>query len=241
MPSGSFRVTETTGYWTMRDISSWIAAIAGALVVLVPQQSEANLISLPREARWPTMQHISLDTPTLAPMAFTMFCLRYADQCRPLVSRGKPVRLTDTRMEELRQVNDRVNASILPERNDEGLAVQKWLIAPTSGDCNDYAVTKRAELLHRGWPARALLLSEVVTSLGEHHLVLVVRTKSSDLVLDNLTDTVRLWSTAEYQWVRMQTPANPNYWATVADRRDDTMDWSNRHMDGALEASGSRR
>src|ERR1700733_1350926 len=112
----------------MRHISRWIAAIAGALVVLVPQQSEANLISLPREARWPTMQHISLDTPTLAPMAFTMFCLRYADQCRPqeLISRGGLVRLTKTRMEELRQVNDRVNASILPERNDEGLAVARW-------------------------------------------------------------------------------------------------------------------
>jgi predicted transglutaminase-like cysteine proteinase len=225
----------------MRDISRWIAAIAGALVVFVPQQSEANLISLPREARWPTMQHISLDTPTLAPMAFTMFCLRYADQCRPLISRGGPVRLTEARVEELRQVNDHVNATIMPERNDEGLAVQKWLIAPASGDCNDYAVTKRAELLHRGWPAQVLLLSEVVTSSGEHHLVLVVRTKSGDFVLDNMTDEVSLWSTAPYRWVRMQTPKNPNYWATIADRRDDTMDRSNRHMDGVLEASGPYR
>jgi predicted transglutaminase-like cysteine proteinase len=221
----------------MRHISRWIAAIAGALVVLVPQQSEANLISLPREARWPTIQHISFDTPTLAPMAFTMFCLRYTDQCKPQVSRGGPVRLTETRMEELRQVNDRVNASILPERSDEGFAVQKWLIAPASGDCNDYAVTKRAELLHRGWPAQVLLLSEVVTPLGEHHLVLVVRTKSGDLVLDNLSDEVGLWSTAPYRWVRMQTPNNPNYWATIADRRDGTVDRSNRHTDGVLEAS----
>jgi hypothetical protein len=33
----------------------------------------------------------------------------------------------------------------------------------------------------------ALLLSEVVVSSGEYHLVLVLRTKSGDLLLDNLT------------------------------------------------------
>jgi predicted transglutaminase-like cysteine proteinase len=204
----------------MRHILRWVAAIAGAaLVVLVAQESDANSISLPREAPWPTIQHISLDTPTLAPMAFTMFCLRYADQCRPQgpASRGGPVRLTEARMEELRQVNDRVNTSIIPERNDEGLAGENWLIAPASGDCNDYAVTKRAELLAHGWPARVLLLSEVATSSGEHHLVLVVRTKSGDLVLDNMTDEVDPWSTAPYQWIRIQTPTNPNYWATIAE------------------------
>jgi predicted transglutaminase-like cysteine proteinase len=64
-----------------------------------------------------------------------------------------------------------------------------------------------------------LLLSEVATSWGEHHLVLVVRTRSGDLVLDNMTPAVRLWSKAPYQWVRMQTPQNPSYWATITERR----------------------
>jgi predicted transglutaminase-like cysteine proteinase len=79
------------------------------------------------------------------------------------------------------------------------------VIAPASGDCEDYAVTKRAELLDRGWPARALLLSEVTTASGEHHMVLVVRTKSGDLVLDNLTHEVRLWFNVPYQSIRMQS------------------------------------
>ena len=57
----------------------------------------------------------------------------------------------------------------------------------------------------------------MATSSGEHHLVLVVRTKSGDLVLDNMTDQVDLWSTAPYQWIRMQTLTNPNYWATIAE------------------------
>jgi predicted transglutaminase-like cysteine proteinase len=45
---------------------------------------------------------------------------------------------------------------------------------PSSGDCNDYAVTRRHDLIARGWPARSLLLAEVITSWGEHHLVVVV-------------------------------------------------------------------
>jgi predicted transglutaminase-like cysteine proteinase len=122
------------------------------------------------------------------------------------------------RWDDLTEVNKSVNGSITPEPNTEGLAAEKWLINPMSGDCNDYAVTKRAELLARGWPTRALLLSEVVTSWGEHHLILVVRTSAGDLLLDNLTPQIRPWSRASYRWVRMQTPKNPNFWATLDQR-----------------------
>ncbi|WP_424578784.1 transglutaminase-like cysteine peptidase [Bradyrhizobium sp. USDA 241] len=52
-------------------------------------------------------------------------------------------------------------------------------------------MSKRHELLRRGWPARVLLLSEVVMRSGEHHLVLLVRTSSGDFVLDNLTPRVK--------------------------------------------------
>ena len=88
--------------------------------------------------------------------------------------RGGPVRLTEERWEDLKEVNKTVNAAIVPEPSTEGLAGEKWLINPASGDCNDYEVSKRFELLKRGWPARALLLSEVKTAWGEGHLILVV-------------------------------------------------------------------
>ena len=52
------------------------------------------------------------------------------------------------------------------------------------GDCNDHAITKRHILIAHGWPPRALLLSEVVVPSGQHDLVLVVRTKNADLVLE---------------------------------------------------------
>jgi predicted transglutaminase-like cysteine proteinase len=166
------------------------------------------------------IQPIRFDAPTLPPMAFTRFCLTYADECKPsgLVFRGGRLKLTGARWTELDRVNRTVNASIRPERNNEGLAGEKWLLGPLLGDCNDYAVTKRHQLTAKGWPARAVLLSEVVTVSGEHHLVAVVRTTEGDFVLDNLTDRILPWSDKPYQWVRIQMPGNPNYWASMSGR-----------------------
>jgi predicted transglutaminase-like cysteine proteinase len=129
--------------------------------------------------------------------------------------RGGPVQLTEERWTDLREVNKAVNQDIIPERNELGLAAETWLISPNRGDCNDYAVTKRHQLLDRGWPARALLLSEVVVASGEHHLVLVVRTKNGDLVLDNLNPQIKPWSRVPYRWVRIQKPDNTRLWATI--------------------------
>jgi predicted transglutaminase-like cysteine proteinase len=164
------------------------------------------------------IQLIRFDAPTLAPMAFTQFCLKYPGDCKSgrLLLDGDRIELSEMRRSELEAINRAVNSSIRPERNESGLAGEKWLLNPVRGDCNDYAVTKRHQLIARGWPARAVLLSEVVTVSGEHHLVTVVRTNDGDLVLDNLTDNITPWSRTPYRWLRIQTPKNPNYWASVS-------------------------
>jgi predicted transglutaminase-like cysteine proteinase len=166
------------------------------------------------------IQFIRFDVPTLAPMAFTQFCLKYASDCKPqrLLFRGDRLELNKMRWSELENINRTVNSSIHPVRNEDGLAGEKWLLGPVRGDCNDYAVTKRHQLITRGWSARTVLLSEVVTVSGEHHLVTIVRTNGGDLVLDNLTDRIMPWSRTPYRWVRIQTPKNPNYWASISEQ-----------------------
>lgn len=194
------------------------AAIAAAAITAASQSANAGLVGMPI-GLLSAIQRIKLDAPTLAPMAHTMFCQRYENECRARpMFRGGPVPLTEARWADLQEVNQTVNHAIIPERNELGLAGEAWLINPKRGDCNDYAVSKRHQLLARNWPARTLLLSEVVTDWGEHHLVLVARTTSEDLVLDNLTPQIRPWSRAPYRWVRIQMPENPRYWATVAKR-----------------------
>jgi predicted transglutaminase-like cysteine proteinase len=204
----------------MRISSKWLAAaVATILVAGGFRSADAAFVGMPNMLGQ-ALKRISFSNYTLAPMAFTRFCLRYEDQCKPqqIVFRGGPVHLTEDRWEDLKQVNQTVNTAIIPEPNTEGLAGEKWVINPSSGDCNDYAVSKRFELLKRGWPARALLLSEVKTTWGEGHLILVVRTSAGDLVLDNLTPQIRPWTHAPYRWVRMQTPKNPNFWASLGNR-----------------------
>jgi predicted transglutaminase-like cysteine proteinase len=183
----------------MRKIAKFLAAAAATMIVGVLPQAQAGLVGGPLSLRG-AVQFIKFDTPTLAPMAFTMFCMRYADECKPhrIAFRGGRVKLTPERWQELKDVNRSVNAAIKPEANLEGLAGEKWLLHPAKGDCNDFAVT---------------------TTWGEHHLVVVVRMFNGDLVLDNLTQEIVPWSRKPYRWVRIQMPKNPNYWASLSERR----------------------
>jgi predicted transglutaminase-like cysteine proteinase len=83
------------------------------------------------------------------------------------------------------------------------------------GDCNDYAVTKRHELLDSGLPSRALRLSVVKTASGIGHLVLVVVTTKGDIVMDNLTETIRPWQSTDYQWLKIQSATDARFWYEV--------------------------
>ena len=163
------------------------------------------------------VDRLVFNKPVLAPVAFVRFCARYQEDCKvsPAGSENAPVSLTKARWTELVEVNQDVNRAIQPAANLGGVTAEEWLVAPHRGDCNDYAVTKRHELLARGWPSHSLLLAEVVVASGEHHLVLVARTNEDDFILDNLTDDVRSVSLIEYKWVRAQRVENPRFWAAV--------------------------
>jgi predicted transglutaminase-like cysteine proteinase len=45
-----------------------------------------------------------------------------------------------------------------------------------------------------------------------------VRTKSGDLVLDNMVPQIKPWSRAPYRWIRTQVPNKPTSWAAIAGR-----------------------
>jgi predicted transglutaminase-like cysteine proteinase len=164
------------------------------------------------------VQHIRFATPALAPFGHTRFCARYRHECevRWVDFRMRNIKLTRERLAELSGVNREVNLEIMPRRDGAGPMADNWQIAPKAGDCEDYAVTKRHKLLARGWPSRSLLLAEVVIASGEHHLVLVGRTKDADFVLDNLSANVRPVAKTRYRWVRAQSPSNPKLWLTVS-------------------------
>jgi predicted transglutaminase-like cysteine proteinase len=190
----------------------FLGAVATSLWV---PRADATFYGLPRALKG-QIDRLSFDVPSLAPMAFTRFCFQYPDECRArLTFRPRKIALTPERWADLVSVTRDVNRAIVPQRNDGGILAEEWLLSPRAGDCNDYAVTKRHELLVRGWPSRSLVLTEVVVPSGEHHLVLVVRTGDGDFVLDNLTSAVRSVSKTPYRWVRAQSPRNPKFWSMI--------------------------
>jgi predicted transglutaminase-like cysteine proteinase len=154
--------------------------------------------------------------PALAPFQHVRFCLRYPADCKSNPREVDRIELSAEKSELVKRVNMDVNAAIIPTVKDHGAEPREgWTIAPTSGDCNDYAVTKRHELLQAGLPAKALRLSVVKTASGIGHLVLVVVTTKGDLVLDNLTEAVRPWQSTDYHWLKIQSASDARYWFEV--------------------------
>ena len=155
-------------------------------------------------------------SPTLAPFQHVRFCLRYPSDCKSDATEIERIDLKPETSALLERVNRSVNEAITPAMKSYGPELRDgWTIAPTMGDCNDYAVTKRHELMQTGLPAKALRLSVVKTASGIGHLVLVVATTNGDLVLDNLTETIRPWQNTDYQWLKIQSAADARFWYEV--------------------------
>ena len=199
-------------------ISHKLNAVTNPASSIRPAMASLPIVPLPvRRPLEADIKRITFDIPSLAPMGFTRFCMQYPQDCRaPKLSyRPELVSLTQTRKVELVMVNGDVNRSIKPRQKAIDVSADEWLLSPREGNCKDYAITKRHELLALGWPAASLLLAEVVVSSGEHHLVLVVRTRENHLVLDNLNENIRPISQIPYRWVRAEEPRNPRFWATI--------------------------
>jgi len=155
-------------------------------------------------------------SPTLAPFQHVRFCLRYPSDCKSNPTEIERIDLNAETSDLLKRINHDINLSITPTPKNHGPEFQDgWAIAPVMGDCNDYAVTKRHELLESGLPAKALRLSVVKTSSGIGHLVLVVVTTKGDIVMDNLTETIRLWQNTDYQWLKIQSANDARFWYEV--------------------------
>lgn len=149
----------------------------------------------------------------LPPFGHTVFCMRYPDDCERSGS-SRLVADPRARHAELDSVNRLVNASIAPVKREVAFD-DKWLVAPLQGNCHDYAVTKRHDLLKMGWPSSSLRLAEVTLNTGEHHLILLADIEDEPFILDNLDpDVLSLALTKSgYYWNRIESPDDPKFWS----------------------------
>jgi predicted transglutaminase-like cysteine proteinase len=120
----------------------------------------------------------------------------------------------------IRAINRRVNRAVRQRPDSVNFGVDE-LWRPTgsgpgaTGDCEDIALEKRAQLIAAGLDEAGLFLAVVYRRVGLH-TVLVARTATGDVVLDSLTGRVRPWARSGYSWLRLQVPGNPLIWTRPA-------------------------
>jgi predicted transglutaminase-like cysteine proteinase len=156
--------------------------------------------------------HMATGDAAVAPRGFIGFCLRYQGECKSAAPAPVAVDLTEDGELQLEFVQAKVNRLVRPRSNPDHV----WDY-PTDGygDCNKYAIAKRAELIALGWPRTALLLAAATTEDGEGHLVLVVTTSKGDLVLDNRQRHIVEWRDLPYRWISRQNPRNLAEWVSI--------------------------
>ncbi|MGR3617217.1 MAG: transglutaminase-like cysteine peptidase [Paracoccaceae bacterium] len=114
-------------------------------------------------------------------------------------------------------VNRQINTKV-PQITDEAQfgKTEFWTL-PTAlgGDCEDFVLVKKLELIKRGVPPESLLMASVYSREFGAHAVLVLRTETGDFVLDNLNDQILPWQETGYVFLRVQDPRQLSNWRSV--------------------------
>lgn len=159
---------------------------------------------------------------TTQPIGHHDLCARNPIECRERTSNDNAVHLTPARWNELIAINDNVNTAIEPDTDKDIYGTEEYWAYPDNGkgDCEDFVLLKRRELMERGWPAGSLLITVVRQTNGDGHAVLTVRTDRGDLVLDNLESKIKLWGDTDYQFVKRQSDRDSGRWVSIEDDRN---------------------
>ena len=185
------------------------ASIKPIFIPLPHKWNYRERIMTSKTRRLPTARRFSLRQSTLAPMAFVEYCIKNKKLCAP--STVSEITLSAPTFSTLETINKQVNRSIRPRRE----RIDIWQSGVKTGDCEDFALTKRAKLLDMGFSASALRMAVATTPSGEGHAVLVVSTNRGDFVLDNRNDEIRAFNHTDLSWVKIQGKKTPLLWNEI--------------------------
>ncbi len=157
---------------------------------------------------------------TSIPVGASAFCKSHTADCTANPNAVAAASLSKTHWNELVQINNVINAAIVPVTDKEYYKVSEfWAYPDGYGDCEDFALAKRKALVELGWNPSTLLMTVVRQPNGEGHAVLMVRTDRGDLVLDNQDGRVLLWNETPYTYLKRQSQADAGQWVDLVDDR----------------------
>jgi predicted transglutaminase-like cysteine proteinase len=157
---------------------------------------------------------------TSQPVGHYEFCRRLPAECDERTPKEAPVELTRQLWAEMIAINNGVNTRVIPRTDMEIWGKEEvWSYPGRYGDCEDYALEKRRELMEKGVPAGDVLLTVVRQSNGDGHAVLTVHTSLGDFILDNLEPRVLAWTDTSYQYLKRQSETDSGEWVSIRDDR----------------------
>ncbi|ESX05902.1 hypothetical protein X769_03830 [Mesorhizobium sp. LSJC268A00] len=162
---------------------------------------------------------------TTQPVGHYEFCQKLPQECAQRTPKQAPVELTRKLWAAIVDVNNSVNTRIVPRTDMEMWGKEEVWSYPDSGfgDCEDYALEKRRELMAIGVPAGNLLMTVARQQNGDGHAVLTVRTSLGEFILDNLESKVLSWTDTDYTYLKRQSDQNSGVWVTINDGRADAV------------------
>lgn len=162
--------------------------VLSLLLSLLPVVSQADSL----------LDHIRGD-PVVGPAGWQGWCLADLEDCLPQGVSVVPDR-DATRL--LAQAKESVDARLVRRADAEGDDV--WSENTTQGDCEDFALAYRRQLLRLGVPRAALRLVVVKTEHGERHAVLSVETDKETQILDVRQAGPVSWRALDYTWLGVE-------------------------------------
>lgn len=157
---------------------------------------------------------------TTQPIGHYEFCQRVPQECAQKTPKTNPVELSRKLWAKMVDINNTVNTVIAPRTDMEMWGQEEyWSYPDSEGDCEDYVLEKRRQLMALGVPAGNLLITVVRQPNGDGHAVLTVRTSLGDFVLDNLEPRILAWTDTDYTFLKRQSERNSGIWIAVNDDR----------------------
>ncbi|MBD1206056.1 MAG: transglutaminase-like cysteine peptidase [Rhodobacteraceae bacterium] len=166
------------------------------------------------DARRPSADIIPIRAEAHPPPGAAGLCGLYDWAC---AKSNRTVLVSEDMMTTVRAINSRANRSIRPLSDYSQYRIAERWSLPTDrgGDCEDYALYKKRELIRAGIPGEQLLIAVVLDRKRQSHAVLILRTGTQDLVLDNMNSRILPWQKTGYTFLRLQDPRQPARWVSV--------------------------
>ena len=176
-----------------------------------------------------------------SPAGANDLCQRYPWACMRSAGAAK---ISGDQLDYAIKLNRQINREVRSISDQAQYGRMEYWALPTArgGDCEDFALLKKKQLIAAGLDPQALLISTVLDRNRNAHAVLVMRTVHGDYILDNLRNEVKHWRQTGYTFLRMQDPADPRKWTAVIDggiMRNDNAVSTSRLVPASLRANSN--